>query len=290
MKPGIALQDPDRITWRDGQLLTSRDLRDDQHNGDVLRELHIRYLHKTWGVVEGLDVLAAGPALTVTPGYALDRQGHELLLPVATFVHAPTQMSAATTMYLTISNASGTKAGCTTIDLATLCPGVRYADPIEAGSLSWKTVKEVSPGHDVLLARVLVSNGAFASPPDTSIQRRAASLASTRTWSDATQAGQTGWTTPAQFTTEHSLSPFAFIQTTVDTSAAGFISRPAYFARVTGAPATSSGFITASAADSFTFALRITTKDNPKYTAASAESAGVAIEWLAVELMKGSSK
>ncbi len=138
-------------------------------------------------------------------------------------------------------------------------------------------------GRDVLLARALVADGTLASAIDSSVRRFATTMNQPNLWSGSTLAGQTGWATPDQLTTEHSLSPFVFVQTTVDTSAAGFISRPAYFARVTGAPATAAGYITASAADNFTFALRITTKDNPKYTAASAESAGVAIEWLAVE-------
>src|SRR6516162_9520492 len=78
-----------RITWRDGQTLASRDLREDQRYADQLRYLHIRYQHKTWGVVEGLGVFSSGgSAVEVVPGYALDIEGRELLLPAFTRVAA----------------------------------------------------------------------------------------------------------------------------------------------------------------------------------------------------------
>jgi hypothetical protein len=272
----------DRITWRDGQLLASRDMRDDERNCEELRRLHIRYLHKTWGVVEGLNVLASGAAMRVTPGYALDIDGRELLHPLATIVEAPASVVVTTTMYLVISRAAG--CGGTAVDLATLCPGVRNAIPLEAGSLSWKTVKEVRPGRDVLLARVLVSQGAFTGAPDTSIQRRAASMAQARTYSDATQAGQTGWGLPDQLSGEHAKSPFLVLQATVDTSDAGFVETPTYFARATGSLPAAAGYITASAPTSFTFALRLPGAYVFDVTAASLESTGVTIRWLAVEL------
>src|SRR5580698_8667996 len=92
-----------RVTWRDGQTLLSRDLRDDRSYTDRLRHLHIRYQHKTWGVVEGLNVGAVAGWAVVTPGYALDKEGRELLLQSLTRVAAPANVVASTTMYLAIS-------------------------------------------------------------------------------------------------------------------------------------------------------------------------------------------
>ena len=46
----------DRITYRDGQLLTALDLSDEQRRHDRLRRLHVRYLHDTWGIALGLEV------------------------------------------------------------------------------------------------------------------------------------------------------------------------------------------------------------------------------------------
>ena len=137
----------ERIAWRDGQLLASRDLRDDQRYGDRLRHLHIRYQHKTWGVVEGLEVAAVGTSgVAVNPGYALDIEGRELLLPVLARVATPADIAASTTMYLVISQSAGSTACAAPPDLATLCPGIRNPIPIEQGRLSWKTVTQVRPG------------------------------------------------------------------------------------------------------------------------------------------------
>lgn len=269
-----------RITWRDGQTLTSRDLRDDQFYIDRLRHLHIRYQHKTWGTVEGLSVSAAGSsAVVVRPGYALDIEGQELLIPAFTRVPAPPNITVSTTMYLVISR-STTPTGCAASpDLATLCPGVTNPLPIEQGLLSWKTVNEVRVGSDVLLARVLIANGSLASAIDMSVQRFAASMNQPLMWSGSTLSGQTGWTDGT-----NTLLPE--IQANVDTSDGGFITTPAYFARVDGASPVAVGFITSAGATGFTFVVRpyAALTGGTAVNAATAESDGWTVTWLAVEL------
>jgi len=272
----------DRITWRDGQKLASRDLRDSQANGDRLRHLHIHYQHKTWGVVEGLQVGASGTgAVEVSPGYALDIDGHELLVPLGTVVPVPASGAASTTLYLVIS--AGAVSGCCcdaspAPDLATLCPGAGNAVELEGGVLSWKTVKEVRPGADVLLARALVTNGALASAIDTSNQRRARTMTGGRIWSEVTQAGQTVWTDGSEVALRNIIA-------NIDTSDAGFVLTPAYFAWLAGTNNLMQGFITAAGASSFTFVLR---PDVPVpgggWTAATANSQGWTVQWFAVEL------
>jgi hypothetical protein len=269
-----------RITWRDGQALTSRDLRDDRGYGDRLRHLHIRYQHKTWGVVGGLDVLKAGDGVTVNSGYALDIEGRELLWPNFAAVTTPSNFTASTTMYLVISR--NPAPGCCTAgpDLTTLCPGVRNPIPIEHGLISWKTVNEVRIGNDVLLARALVAGGKVASAVDTSIQRRAASMYRPLMWYDVTVAGQTGWSDGPD-------GPLTEIEATVDTSDAGFIATPAYFAYLAGTAA--SGFISSASPTSFTFVVRPagpTGLDATVLTAATAELSGWTISWLGVELAR----
>ena len=81
--PGLEIP-LERITWRDGQLLASRDLRDEIRGDDRFRHLHVRYLHRSWGIVTGFEVTALGPqTLRVAPGFALDIEGRELLLAEA---------------------------------------------------------------------------------------------------------------------------------------------------------------------------------------------------------------
>jgi len=268
----------ERMTWRDGQLLTARDLRDGQSYSDRLRELHIRYLHKTWGVVEGLNVVAPSASeVAVTPGYALDVDGRELLLPRAARLATPA-IAASTTMYLVISAGSGASACKAPIDLTGLCPGVKNPVPLDAGTISWKSVNEVRPGRDVLLARVLIAGGVLVGSIDTSVRRRARSLAQPRIWSDATQSGSTGWT-------DFMTAPYKNISAIVDTSNAGFVVTPAYFPRVAGASQAIVSYILTADASSFTLVVQPTYEPGGSGSdAAKAEDEGWSIQWFAVEL------
>jgi len=275
----------ERITWRDGQMLTSRDLRDDEGYNDRLRNLHIHYQHHTWGVVEGLNVTGDGTKFVlVRAGYALDIDGRELLLPAQKKLAVP-NIALRTTMYLVISRPAAAS-GCTTApDLATLCPGVKNPVPLEVGQLSWKTVNEVRPGTDVLLARVAIANGSLASQIDTSVARRAGNLNPPLMWSDLTPSGQTGWADVAGAATKE-------ITATVGTSDAGFIARPAYFARLAGAAEITTGFIASASATSFTYVVRpasalVELPRTEDFSAARAEANGWTVAWLGIELQKG---
>src|SRR5690242_7912692 len=80
-----------RILWRDGQLLASRDLRGELQDDARRRRLHNRYLHATWGIAFGLSVTLdpAGGGTTVSPGYAVDVNGFDLILADAMRVAPP---------------------------------------------------------------------------------------------------------------------------------------------------------------------------------------------------------
>lgn len=283
----------ERITWRTGQTLLARDLRAETSALDRLRWMHVRYQHRTWGVVSGLRVVRFGTAgVAVTRGLALDIDGRELLLSKPVGVAAP-KVQATTTVYLVISYAPPVK-GCTPApDLSTLCPGVQNPVPLEAGALSWKTAEQVRYGLDVLLARVLVAQGEIESAADNTVQRQAAGVNQPVMWSDVTQAGQTGWTDGAKGTLSE-------ITATVDTSDAGYIETPAYFASVTGATQPVLSFISAATPSSFTLVLRTGFPSAPAaetapvaapgFSAATAENAGWQIAWFAIEMQKGLSQ
>jgi len=269
----------ERITWRDGQTLLSKDLREDVHSADRLRHLHIRYLHKTWGIVEGLQVNSLGThAVLVGPGYALDIHGCELLRPRAMRVATPANMTS-TTMYLVLSRGVCLTDCVAAPDLAALCPGAMNPTDIESGELAWKTVKHVQPGADILLARVLIAGGQLASAVDTSIQRRAATADRPRTWSDATRPGETGWIDVKDIKARE-------IQAAIDTSNAGFIMTPAYFAQLAGGPPVARAFIASADPTGFTFVVPVSGAGTPaiKVNAAQAESSGWTINWFAVDL------
>jgi hypothetical protein len=268
-----------RITWRDGQVLLSSDLRDDVHSDERFRRLHIRYQHKTWGVVAGLQVVPLGTgAVLVGSGYAVDFSGRELLRPHAIQVPIPANITVSTTMYLVLSGGVRPPSCAKTPDLDALCLGTTSAIPLEEGDLEWKTVTEVRPGADVLLARMLIAGGHLASAIDTSIQRRAATADRPRTWSDVTQPGQTGWI-------DVKGAKVREIQAAIDTSNAGFIATPAYFASLAGGPP-AEAFISTASPSSFTFVVRVSGAgvQATKVNAARAESSGWTVSWLAVDL------
>jgi hypothetical protein len=67
-------------SYRHGQLLLENDFIDEQRFHALARYRHARNLHG-FGVVHGLEVTRAGDlALTVSPGFAVDRRGHEIEL------------------------------------------------------------------------------------------------------------------------------------------------------------------------------------------------------------------
>lgn len=67
-----------RLRYGQGQLLRSRDARDEVRIEAQLRWWHNRALHRPFGVIEGLTVTGGQP-VTVAPGLAYDCFGRELL-------------------------------------------------------------------------------------------------------------------------------------------------------------------------------------------------------------------
>ena len=276
----------ERITWRSGQILAARDLRDDEAFVERLRHLHVRYQHKTWGIVLGLGVFAAGgTGLFVSAGYALDIEGRELIWPKPGTIAAP-GVAAKTTMYLVISHAPQSTGCSAPTDLSTLCFGRQFPANFVAGQLGWKTVNQVRVGLDILLARVLVQNGHVVSGIDTSVQHGASSLYRPLFWADTTQAGSTGWQKGTQDRVPE-------VQASVDTSQAGFVDTPAYFASVTAGASPVAAFVSAATPTGFTLIVRAgfhsqaTSKAviaGSDFNAAAAEKAGWAINWFAIEL------
>ena len=72
----------ERVRFFDGQLLTATDFEAEQRYHLEKRRLHNRMLHR-FGVVDGLGVSVpdgAEAAVIVSPGFALDRRGNEIIV------------------------------------------------------------------------------------------------------------------------------------------------------------------------------------------------------------------
>ncbi len=228
--PGITPADVDipfdRVTWRDGQPLTSRDMRDDKRTDDRLRWLHVRYLHGVWGIVSGLDVseLNVGSAI-VQPGYAIDLHGRDLLSPEATVVPYP-PLAGPVLMVLVMRY----RPDCeyrSQPDLRGLCPGASIPPRDEHTDFTWKAVNDVELGCDVPLVGAMIVNARRQGAFRPGVRHYARGESHPRMFSGTTQVGNTGWTEQ-----ELKSAKFKFLQAVVDTAEAGFAFTPYYFAQL----------------------------------------------------------
>jgi hypothetical protein len=250
-------------------MLESCDLADDKHNADLLRWLHVRYLHGTWGIVLGFQVVSTGSfAVRVQAGYALDVHGRDLLLTSDLMLTVPSVPDPS--MLLLIMRYQTDCEYHSLPDLRALCVGTVVEPLLDRPAFEWKLPRQVHPGDDVLLARVHISGGGIQGAPDTSVQRLAQSQARPRLVTDSTEAGYTGWRL-----LHDKASGMDLLEARVDTSASGFLRTPAYFAQASPGV----GFISVAAHDHFTYRIA-----SPSADAAAAERAGWKVTWTAVEL------
>jgi hypothetical protein len=275
----------DRVTWRDGQPLTARDMRDEKHNDDRFRYLHVRYLHATWGILFGYDVTALDRrTVSIAPGVALDGDGRELLLSETIALTLPILP---VSFLVLVARFAPDDAYRQRRELSSLCLNGIIAPAREHPEFLWRTVDDVRMGPDVPLAGVWADTGKMQGPLYPDVRRFARSEAQPRCFTGETQAGQTGWT----LKTDANAADVTWLQADVDTSEAGFVYPPYYFARVSspGSSAFPSGppalFIQDCAASRFSACvfhaseLPLATQLNGQ----QAEDAQWTVSWLAVE-------
>ncbi len=208
-----------RIFYRDGQLLAARDLGDEKHRDDLLRWLHVRYLHRTWGIAAGYEVQGAigDSVVLVAPGYAVDIEGREILSSVAASVPVPA--AAGTANYvLTLNHLEDTPRRCCSLD-------TNSATQDERPSFNWRTPQDVRFGPQIPLVNVKVSDGKIQGTFDFRVRRNAKRFVRPHIAAGLTEPGRTGWEAGLLLNS---------VEVTVDTSAAGFTRTPMYFAVLTG--------------------------------------------------------
>lgn len=232
-RPPADLQIPfDRITYRDGQLLVSRDLQSDVVANQRLRSLHTKYLHETWGIALGFTIsgFAGGTSIQVGPGYAIDGSARDILLAETLALPVPnTQARADLVLVMSYQEDRSFRA---LPDTSIVC-GSGGLDPrAERPVFAWRTLETLSFGPDVPLARVSAQAGALVAAPDLTVRKNA-----TRLLRPHIGFG----TVPADPTFSHSV----FAEIRVDTTDAGFSKTPQYFARLTAPNTTAAGTIIA---------------------------------------------
>jgi len=173
-RPPAELQIPfDRVTYREGQLLASRDLHDDFKTEQRLRRMHTRFLHNTWGIALGFTVYGqvSDDSVHVGPGYAIDISAREILLSEDLVLPLP-QTENATDFILVVGyTPDGVYRNLP--DIAALCAGTDMDPRTERPVFAWRAPDTLNLGLDVPLAHIRVDNGALVLLPDLSVRRNA---------------------------------------------------------------------------------------------------------------------
>jgi hypothetical protein len=212
----------DRVTYREGQRLTARDLKDDRARRTSLRRLHVRHLHETWGIATGFDVQAAGAsAVGVGPGYAIDIVGRDLVLSSSLAIPVPA--AAGPTVFVLVATFLEDCAFPTTAAGAGVCLDAPIHPRRERPAFAWRTAAEFEPGPMVPLGHVLVEKGAIKGAVNLRVRRYARRLVRPLIATGITDPSDT-WTIPW-----HS-GGFVEAEQRVSTVDAGFHNAPIYFA------------------------------------------------------------
>lgn len=292
-----------RILWRDGQTLASPDLRGELEDETRRRRLHNRFLHRTWGIALGLTtrLQSGGAGVLVSPGYAVDREGRDLLLA------QPLQIPLPANGTFVLAATYDTSAPCRpSLSTADFCGGL---DPRrERALIGWVAMADLNMGVHVPLARAVVAQGKLVGSLDLRVRRLARRMVRPHIGRGITATGATNWVDATGLKT-----PVLWLQADVDTSEAGFLKTPRYFAALCrrgparkhprpgsldaaagafrAAPSFSldgPGFITKATPNKFTYRVpRGALPFGVDLTASEAEAGGWVVAWLGIESVAG---
>lgn len=212
-----------RLRFRDGQDLLSRDFRDQARFEEQLRWWHNRAAHGAFGVRYGLRVTISGPEVRVTRGLAYDCVGRELILPAARSLPLPPAPGGDRILVIRFREEEGAPSPG---DLAGVC----FGGPAPQGAeLAWIGAKRLRAADGVPLARVGF-DGEVPSLREDFHAPAARPLARPRLGSGGTVAGGTAW----EIWNLGSQSPYIGLQVRIETRAAGFTEPPCCFAWLQG--------------------------------------------------------
>jgi hypothetical protein len=223
---------PDRIGYYDGQLFAARDLQDDVDGERILRGLHVRSSHNTWGAALGFEVKRASVSvIQVSAGIAHDVRGREIIsshtLNIGPPVR-PTPNGSAWWFDLVISYRQAVDtsegSGC----FGEMGPGEErptwrwcYAGEAKAGEQPpFGPSPDARIGEDVPLVRCRVTAAGFDEILDYSVRRQSQGMVRPHV-----AGGELLRQVPIN------AARLAFT-TTVNTNAGGFNQTPFYFARI----------------------------------------------------------
>ncbi len=224
----------ERLLYREGQLLSSADLRDAAERDDALRSLHVKHQHGTWGIALGLEVSPApgGGAVIVGPGHAIDTEGRDLLLSHPRTKPVPSAVGPERFALIATHERPGRSGcGCGCGGGGGCGCGGHSSEEVgrmpERLTLSWRPLSQVA-ARAVVLAVVRVTGGLIDPPLDFRGRRYARRLWRPRLASGSTE-GRSVW----REWKEAGPDPLG-LELDVDASDAAFRETPLYFAALAG--------------------------------------------------------
>jgi hypothetical protein len=230
-----------RVQYWEGQMLRSSDFLDIQRIEAQRRWWHTRAMHQAFGVYQDMqaspdDSSGTLQAINVSAGVAYDCFGRELVLNYLARVLLPAAPSPEGMLTL-VARYRGMECRNETDARAAVCcisGGRSSAGTVE---FAWTTNERPSPSEGVPLGRLLYSGrmpSRFRAFVATPTHRP---LARPRLGNGSTVPGNTAWQpwVYANLNSDGVPNPIELgVQTTVDTSAAGFTEIPQYFAWLEG--------------------------------------------------------
>ncbi len=226
----------ERMRYWQGQMLRSRDFNDIHAVEEQRRWWHNRALHNAYGIHQDADTATAffpsanadNTGAMVTAGLAYDSFGRELILENDQTIPYP-PITQDEEFLLLVRYRMKSPDGCMD-DVSGVC--FTNSGPLRPGfvELTWKHKHQCSFMDGVPLAELKIQDGKPSLTPITQPSSRP--LARPQLGSGSTVAGNTPW---ELWTDGFESEPNIYgVQTTIDTSAAGFTDAPCYFAWLQG--------------------------------------------------------
>jgi hypothetical protein len=229
-----------RIRYKKGQILSSRDLQDDGNISAMLRWLHNSALHESFGVNSGLMVTAIPEvnnvsALEVAPGLAYDCYGRELILSEPCTIQVPLVSANGERIFTLLIRYKETKEFTCHSEIKGVCLSETAGPLLEQPEFFWKPETLVELTDGVPLARVLYKNS------ENPVLRKKEELpipasrpiARPRVGNGQTRPEQTIWNVWKENGADGN-NYIIGMETKIDTSSAKFTDTPYYFASLQG--------------------------------------------------------
>ncbi len=228
-----------RMRYWQGQLLRSRDFRDQRTGEDHVRWWHNRAVHQSFGIADGFEVQMhdgtavcgdtpfpnkpKAPAVVICPGVAFDCFGRELLLFYPEIVPLPATFDKRGVTLLAHYRETGE-----TAKPAVCLPGSAPSQ-VERPLFHWKPAYLVTPADGVVLAEFDGDGALIAGKVLAYARGEKRPLIA----NGATLPGSTAWKVWQESIQFDATVPVG-IEVEIDTSAAGFTETPCYFAWLSG--------------------------------------------------------